>query len=63
MITFFRTRFLLPIAALATFVLAMQPACPDAQTQRVRTPRTVSSSEMQKEKMNAWTVGLAGGLL
>jgi hypothetical protein len=63
MITFFWRRFLLPIAALAPFVLAMQPACVDAQTQRVGTPRTVSQSEVQKEKMNAWTVGLAGGLL
>ena len=54
---------MLPFAALATFVLAMQPASVDAQTQRVRTPRTVSSSEVQKEKTNAWTVGLAGGLL
>jgi len=60
---FFRTRLLLPISALATFVLTMQPAFVDAQTQRVHTPRTASSSEMQKEKMNAWTVGLAGGLL
>jgi TRAP-type uncharacterized transport system substrate-binding protein len=61
--TFFRTRFLLPFAALASFVLAMQPTSVDAQTQRVRTPRTVAPSEVQKEKMNAWTVGLAGGLL
>jgi TRAP-type uncharacterized transport system substrate-binding protein len=60
---FLRTRFLLPLAALAFFVLAMQPASVDAQTQRVRTPRTVAPFEVQKEKMNAWTVGLAGGLL
>ena len=60
---FFRTRFLLPFAALASFVLTMQPASVDAQTQRGRTPRTVASSEVQKEKMNAWTVGLAAGLL
>ena len=62
MITFFRTRFLLTFAALS-FVLAMQPASVDAQTQRVRTPRTVAPFEVQKEKMNAWTIGLAGGLL
>ncbi len=63
MITLFRTRFLLPLAALAPFVLAMQPTSVDAQKQRIRTPPAVSASEVQKEKMNAWTVGLAGGLI
>ena len=35
----------------------------DAQAQRVRTPRSLSPYDAQKEKMNAWTVGLAGGQL
>ena len=64
MITQFRIRFLLPFAALAPFVLAMQTTSVDAQKQRVRTPPSaISPSEVQKEKMNAWTVGLAAGLL
>src|SRR6186997_1856120 len=41
----------------------MQPTSVDAQKQRVRTPAATSPSEVQKEKMNAWTVGLAAGLL
>ena len=64
MITLFRTRFVLTFVALAPFVLAMQTTSVDAQKQRVRTPPSaISPSEVQKEKMNAWTVGLAAGLL
>jgi TRAP-type uncharacterized transport system substrate-binding protein len=62
---FFRTRFLLLVAALAPVILALQPADVDAQTQSVRPPRSGSpyAAQKQKEKMNAWAVGLAGGLL
>lgn len=61
---FFRSRFLLLLAALAPVVLALEPADVDAQTtQGVRAPRRASPYETQKDKMNAWTVGLAGGLL
>src|SRR3954468_17395724 len=63
MITSFRTRFLQLLAALALFALAMQPTSVDAQKQRARTTPAISPFEMQKEKMNAWTVGLAGGLI
>src|ERR1700737_2269614 len=62
-------RFLLRLAALAPVILALQPANVDAQKSRVD-PRSVSPPrraspphETEKEKMNAWTVGLAGGLL
>ena len=44
-------------------VLALQPANVDAQTQSAPSPRRVRRSRDEKEKMNAWTVGLAGGLL
>src|SRR3954452_21644960 len=63
MTTFLRTPFMLPLAALALFALAMQPTSVDAQKQRARTTPAISPFEMQKEKMNAWTVGLAGGLI
>jgi TRAP-type uncharacterized transport system substrate-binding protein len=51
--TFFRTHFLGLMAALASVILTLQPVNVDAQTQSIR----------QKERMNAWTVGLAGGQL
>jgi TRAP-type uncharacterized transport system substrate-binding protein len=60
---FFRTRFLLLLAALAMVILALQPTNVDAQTHSVRPPRNASPYAVQKERMNAWTVGLAGGLL
>ena len=60
---FFRSRVLLLLAALAPVILALQPANVGAQTQSVRAPRSASPYETPKEKMNAWTVGLAGGLL
>jgi len=45
---------------LAPIILALQPANVDAQGQSVR---PLQRSAIEKEKMNAWTVGLAGGLL
>src|SRR5712675_1559363 len=63
-----RPRLLLLLAALASVILALQPANVVAQTsnvdpQSVRPPRRAPAPETAKEKMNAWTVGLAGGLL
>jgi TRAP-type uncharacterized transport system substrate-binding protein len=58
---FFKSRLLL-VAALAPIILALQPACADAQTQNASSARR-TQHETQKEQMNAWTVGLAGGLL
>ncbi len=41
----------------------MQPVGVEAQTQSLRSPARVSPHETAKVRMNAWTVGLAGGLL
>jgi TRAP-type uncharacterized transport system substrate-binding protein len=51
------------LAALAPVILVLQPAELDAQTQTVSPPRSASPQAVQKEKMNAWTVGLAAGQL
>ena len=59
--TVFRLRLLL--AVLAPVILALQPATLDAQTQSVRQPQRSPTHTAEKEKINAWTVGLAGGLL
>ena len=57
-------RLLLLLAALAAVILSLQPDIVDAQDARnARPPKRLSASETEKEKMNAWTVGLAGGLL
>jgi hypothetical protein len=48
------------LLGLAVFVLALQSASAHAQTQIVRPPATLGA---EKEKMNAWSVGLAGCLL
>ena len=61
--TFFRTHFLGLVGALASVILTLQPADVDAQTQSIRPARSASSYVAQKERMNAWTVGLAGGQL
>src|SRR6267143_5167452 len=63
MSTFFRSHLLLVLGILAPVMLAPQLADGDAQAQSVRPPRTGSPYETQKERMNAWTVGIAGGLL
>ena len=60
-------RYLLLLAAL-TALIPLQSANLCAQTARVDarsapSPRRVPVQETQKEKMNAWTVGLAGGLI
>src|SRR5436189_2996261 len=58
-----RTRLLFLLAVLAPVILAFQPASLDAQTQAARPPQRPTAATTEKEKMNAWTVGLAGGLL
>jgi TRAP-type uncharacterized transport system substrate-binding protein len=69
------SRPLLSLAAWAALLLAIQPSLADAQTtqalgQNPRAPRQNSPPRPQdtakakpKESINAWTVGLAGGLL
>ena len=63
----FSGRYLLLLAALTALIPTLQPANLRAQTANVDarsapSPRRLSVQE-QKEKMNAWTVGLAGGLI
>jgi TRAP-type uncharacterized transport system substrate-binding protein len=57
----FKIRFLGLLAALAPVILALQLA--DVAAQGARPPRTASPYTVQKERMNSWTVGLAGGQL
>jgi len=59
----FGSRLLLALAMLAPIILVLQPAASDAQTQSARPAQRSSTPSAEKEKMNAWTVGLAGGLL
>jgi TRAP-type uncharacterized transport system substrate-binding protein len=61
--TFPRPPFWKLLAALSLVVLALQPANVNAQTQSGRAPRSASPYAAQKERMNAWTVGLAAGQL
>jgi TRAP-type uncharacterized transport system substrate-binding protein len=62
-------RLLLLLAALAPVILALQPTNADAQKSRAdarsaaHSRRASPPQESEKDKMNAWTVGLAGGLL
>ena len=67
-----RPRRLFAFMALAPLLLTLQPGWLGAQTGNVRTHlvRVVrhhappsTSHDMMKERMNAWTVGLAGGLI
>ena len=56
------------LTTLTALVLWLPPANLPAQTAKVDaqngpSPRRASTYETQKDKMNAWTVGLAGGLL
>jgi TRAP-type uncharacterized transport system substrate-binding protein len=65
--TLLRPRLLLLLAALAPVILALQPANVDAQTRSVRPSQRAAAYTAaytaEKDKMNAWTVGLAGGLI
>ena len=59
-------RYLLLLAALTWVIPTLQPTNLRAQTANVdarTSPRRLPVQETQREKMNAWTVGLAGGLL
>ena len=58
-----RPRLLLLLAVAVPVILALQPANVDAQKQSARKPQDPTAHTTEKEKMNAWTVGLAGGLL
>src|SRR6476619_2589062 len=64
----FSGRHLLLLAVLTSLVPALQPANVQAQTANVdarsaSAPRRIPVQPTEKDKMNAWTVGLAGGLL
>lgn len=69
---YLRPRQLLVLAALAPLLLTLQPNWLGAQTKNVRAhavhvvrhqPPPSTPHEMMKERMNAWTVGLAAGLI
>src|SRR6267154_5256988 len=60
---YFRSGLLIVLAVFAPVILALQPAKVDAQTRSARPPERSQAHAAEKEKMNAWTVGLAGGLL
>src|ERR1700746_2650074 len=56
------------LATLTALVLWLPPVNLQAQkakvdAQQASSPKRASAHEMMKEKMNAWTVGLAGGLI
>jgi len=59
MYCFPRSRLLLLLAGLAPLLLFIQPFCADAWSQGSRSER----HEPPQTTINAWTVGLAGGLL
>ena len=58
----FAARILGVLTVSAVVGLALQPAQPAAQEQPVPA-RRAPTYEQQQEKINAWTVGLAAGLL
>jgi TRAP-type uncharacterized transport system substrate-binding protein len=62
MIMMFATRVLCLLTMSAPIVLALQPIQANAQGQPAP-PRRAPTYEQQQEKMNAWTVGLAAGLI
>jgi hypothetical protein len=62
MITMFAARLLSVLAVLAPVVLALPPTQADAQAQLAPAQRA-PSYERQQKKINAWTVGLAAGLI
>jgi len=62
MITMYAARILCLLAVLAPAVLALRPTHADAQSQPAPAPRVLTYTE-QQEKINAWTVGLAAGLI
>jgi TRAP-type uncharacterized transport system substrate-binding protein len=67
MIMMFAARLLGVLTLSAPVVLALQPTQADAQAQgsqeQAATARRAPTYEQQQEKINAWTVGLAAGLI
>jgi TRAP-type uncharacterized transport system substrate-binding protein len=62
MITTFAARLLCVLAAWTPVILALQPTRADAQGQAWPVQRAPTYTE-QQEKINAWTIGLAAGLI
>src|SRR5580692_2803013 len=62
MITMFAARLSCVLAVLAPVVLALQPTHADAQGQPAAVQRAPTYVQ-QQEKINAWTVGVAAGLI
>ena len=62
MITIFAARLLSVLAVWAPVVLALQPTHADAQGQPAPVQRALTYAE-QQDKINAWTIGLAAGLI
>src|SRR6188474_1350066 len=58
-----RPRLPFLLATAVAIILALQPDKVGAQTQKLRPTQGTATHATEKEKMNAWTVGLAGGLL
>jgi TRAP-type uncharacterized transport system substrate-binding protein len=56
-------RMVFPLALAAAIIVTLHPARVDAQTRSTRPPQGATAGTAEKEKMNAWTIGLAGGLL
>src|SRR5262245_26298961 len=63
MITRRTARLLCLLTLSAPIMLALQPGGAAAQDQATATRRAAPSYEQLQEKMNAWTVGLAAGLI
>src|SRR5215468_1311408 len=62
MIRFLGSRLLFLLATFAPLLLVLQPSSADAQTKGARSERREPPRTPQAT-INAWTVGLAGGLL
>jgi TRAP-type uncharacterized transport system substrate-binding protein len=58
-----RSSLLHALAVLTPIILALQPVTLVAQAQSTPTAQRFPTHTAEKQKMNAWTVGLAGGLL
>jgi TRAP-type uncharacterized transport system substrate-binding protein len=63
MISKWTARLLCLLTLSAPIVLALQPGGAAAQDQATATRRAAPTYEQLQEKMNAWTVGLAAGLI
>ena len=63
MIAMFTARILRVVTVLASVFLALQSIHADSQGQTAAVRRPLTTYEQQQEKMNAWTVGLAAGLI